>query len=476
MPRRDSPPRVSAWSDGLAAIRRPRKEVPPERRARLDQERSTDKSVITKGEVDMSVRKICKPKGCRGSPRCDHPWWFDVMHEGKRWRMRVDEFAIARGSPEPVTSKQTAERVWEPKFIAELMAGKDPHVSPVPPKQETAPTVATFLDEYFTNYVEAEGLKSVDTVAGHIKALKASLGELPVIALEKSADISRFKAAYRHGHAVATVNRALGVLRAAINCGRFQDPPLLATSPFHRFGVNIKVRDETKRDRRIHRDEEQSLLTACLTMNSAEHKWMGPAMHDRIIGALETCCRQGEMLRIQNRDVDWSKHQILIRAADAKDNENRRIPFDPHGRLAPILKRRTTLGPNAYVFGSSDGEFMASFKTAWESLLLVANGHDAKRAKPGARVDRAKLRQIDLHWHDMRHEGACRLLADGVDIRTIQLMLGHADIKQTQRYLNITDEELRRSMTGLWERRRQLKAVVGQSSPGPAEAGHYGRG
>jgi hypothetical protein len=70
------------------------------------------------------------------------------------------------------------------------------------------------------------------------------------------------------------------------------------------------------------------------------------------------------------------------------------------------------------------GEFLKSFKTAWESLLLLANGHDAKRAKPGARVDRAKLRQIDLHWHDMRHEGACRLLADGVDIPTIQLMGG----------------------------------------------------
>ena len=49
-------------------------------------------------------------------------------------------------------------------------------------------------------------------------------------------------------------------------------------------------------------------------------------------------------------------------------------------------------------------------------------------------------------------------------------MFGHADIKQTQRYLNITDEELRKAMTGVWERRRQLRASVS-----PAEAGHYVR-
>src|SRR5438445_2883554 len=55
--------------------------------------------------------------------------------------------------------------------------------------------------------------------------------------------------------------------------------------------------------------------------------------------------------------------------------------------------------------------------------------------------------------------GRDRLLADGVDIRIIQLMLGHSDIKTTQRYLNITDEELRKALTGVWERRRQLKAV-----------------
>ena len=157
----------------------------------------------------------------------------------------------------------------------------------------------------------------------------------------------------------------------------------------------------------------------------------------------------GSVIRSQSRDNN------------AKDGDNGRIPFGPHGRLTPVLKRRAALGPNAYVFGTPTGEFQESFKTAWEALLLVANGFDTKRIKRGAWTDRdrEKLRQIDLHWHDLRHEGACRLLADGVDIRTIQLMLGHADIKQTQRYLNITDEELRKAMTGVWERRRQLRAV-----------------
>jgi hypothetical protein len=80
----------------------------------------------------------------------------------------------------------------------------------------------------------------------------------------------------------------------------------------------------------------------------------------------------------------------VIPGAHAKDAENRRIPFDPQGRLAAVLKRRAALGPYAFGLGSSVGEFQDSFKTAWESLLLVAHGHDTKRAKPGVRDDELK--------------------------------------------------------------------------------------
>ena len=88
--------------------------------------------------------------------------------------------------------------------------------------------------------------------------------------------------------------------------------------------------------------------------------------------------------------MDWAQHQVVIPGAHAKDAENRRIPFDPHGRLAPILKRRSTLGFQAFVFGSPSGVFQESFKTDWESLLLVANGHETKRAKT-RRIGRLSL-------------------------------------------------------------------------------------
>ena len=92
----------------------------------------------------MAVRKQCKAKGCKRSPRCDHPWWFDLMHRGKRYRMPVDGFALVRGATQPVSSKQEAEKVWEPKFIAEIASGKDPRKAPQ--RESTAGKPTTVAD------------------------------------------------------------------------------------------------------------------------------------------------------------------------------------------------------------------------------------------------------------------------------------------------------------------------------------------
>jgi integrase len=168
------------------------------------------------------------------------------------------------------------------------------------------------------------------------------------------------------------------------------------------------------------------------------------------------------MLLIQNKRVNWETCQIGIPGATAKDRENRRIPFNPKGRIAAILKRRSDLGPEAYVFGGVNGTYQPNIQTAWETLRLLAFG-EPRTGKEGVEWNREQLQRIDLRWHDLRHEGACRLLADGVDIRIIQLMLGHASIQQTQRYLNVTDEELRRGLEVSWKNKgRPLRVASGR--------------
>jgi site-specific recombinase XerD len=62
---------------------------------------------------------------------------------------------------------------------------------------------------------------------------------------------------------------------------------------------------------------------------------------------------------------------------------------------------------------------------------------------------------------DLRHECASQWLEDGLDVREIQVLLGHAKLEITQRYLNITDVGVVRSMRELWGRRRAAGRAQG---------------
>ena len=417
----------------------------------------------------MAIWRRCSKRTCTNPRRCLEHLWFDVTYRGTRFRVAVNEFAIPRmdaNKQRPIASLEEA-RDWERVFIGEIKAGRDPRrPRPVQKSWNGAPKdVASFLDAYVERCVKPAALKSVNSTCSRVDVLKKHLGELPLDALEEPDEINRFKSGSDYAKRVelATIHRTLETLRAAMNWGMAQTPPRFRKSPFHRFGVRMNKKGETVRDRRLSREEEKKLLDAALQkMNTPEHQFVGPLLHDRIIGALEFCCRRGEMLLIQNKRVNWETFQIGIPGATAKDKENRRIPFNPEGRLAAILERRAKLGPEAYVFGSASGEYQPELQTAWETLRLLAHGIEPRSTRKGAAWNREQLQRIDLRWHDLRHEGACRLHADGVDIRIIQLMLGHASIMQTPRYLNITDEELRRGLEVSWNNKgRPLRLASG---------------
>src|SRR5688572_15154661 len=357
------------------------------------------------------IRRRCTEGSCKNGRKCLEHLRFDVMYQGNRYRIPANEFAIPRmepGKQRPIQSMEEA-RDWERRFIGEIKAGRDPRDPPNRPKKVNTEirNVSQLLDAYWERCVKPAGLRSEATVRSQLGVLKTHLGTLPVSSLEEPDEVNRFKtdSEYAEDVELTSMHRVLERLRAAINWGMAQTLPLFARSPFHRFAVRLNKKAEVARDRRVSREEEKRLLdTALGVMNTPAHQYVGEPLHNRIIGALELCCRRGEMLLIQNKRVNWDTCQISIPGATAKDKENRRIPFNPNGRLAAILERRSELGPDAFVFGSASGSHQPNIQTAWETLKLLANGAELKAGGEGVKENQENLRRIDLRRHDLRHE------------------------------------------------------------------------
>ena len=48
-----------------------------------------------------------------------------------------------------------------------------------------------------------------------------------------------------------------------------------------------------------------------------------------------------------------------------------------------------------------------------------------------------------IHPHTLRHSYAVRMVRSGTDLRSVQMLLGHANLNTTQVYLQFKDEDLR---------------------------------
>jgi integrase len=242
---------------------------------------------------------------------------------------------------------------------------------------------------------------------------------------------------------VTGANRKLSKLRQMLNWAR--DWKFIATVPFSRNLVSLDTELEVARERRLDPGEEEALLA------SAE-----PQMKLRIIAALDTGMRRGEMLRVQLKRIDFDSGLIIlprrvlvkdVYRQNTKNDRTRRVPMTP--RLAELLEQRRFIGSEGYVFGDDEGGLVEDIKKAWWSLNLVAHGYKVEWT-PNADLTAkcyGHLRKINLHWHDLRHEALSRLGESG-ELTDHELMeiAGHANLTTTQRYLNTRIERLKQGV------------------------------
>jgi integrase/recombinase XerD len=281
------------------------------------------------------------------------------------------------------------------------------------------------IDEYL-NFMTVEKGASRNTIDGYSRDLNryaAYLDEIRIHDLREatSGDVLSYLVRLQaEGLAANSMNRALAALRGfykyLLREKRVESTPVahieLARVWMHLPDV-------------VSREEMNRLLAQPGSETPA-------ALRDSAMLELmyATGIRVSELIGLTVNSVNW---QVGYLVAMGKGEKERIVPI---GRSAYDQLKRY-----------SDGVRVGFLKGGTcDKLFLNRSGKGLTRQgfwkivkKYAQRVDLAKK----VHPHTFRHSFASHLLEGGADLRSVQVMLGHADISTTQIYTHVTRERLK---------------------------------
>ena len=155
------------------------------------------------------------------------------------------------------------------------------------------------------------------------------------------------------------------------------------------------------------------------------------ASRDRaILELLFSTGLRGSELASLNRDIDLKKDELSVRGK----GEKVRVVFLSFSAKDSIKK---------YLINRRDMDealFIQLGRTAKNAKKLRLTPRSIERTVKGYAIKAGISKKVTPHI--IRHSFATDLLSNGADIRSVQMMLGHANIATTQIYTHITDKAL----------------------------------
>lgn len=164
----------------------------------------------------------------------------------------------------------------------------------------------------------------------------------------------------------------------------------------------------------LSRDEIKSILAA---INNEKHNLL-------VALAYSAGLRVSEVINLKIKDINLSELTIHIKGA--KGNKDR-ITIFPEKLVKSIEKLISNKNLNDYVFTSERGGELTE-RTAQKVFENALNKAGIKK---------------EATFHSLRHSFATHLLENGVDVRYVQELLGHANIRTTQIYTRVTNPMLK---------------------------------
>ena len=167
-----------------------------------------------------------------------------------------------------------------------------------------------------------------------------------------------------------------------------------------------------------------------------------------------------DCLELRVKDIDFDRHQIVLRRGKGQKDRVTMLPETVRERLQAHLNEVKRLHERDLAQGAGravlpfalDRKYPnASMDWAWQFVFPASRICRDRRWGPPSRyhlhetvVQKAvtkAVRQAGLakraSSHTFRHSFATHLLEDGYDIRTVQELLGHADVSTTMIYLHV---------------------------------------
>jgi integrase/recombinase XerD len=156
------------------------------------------------------------------------------------------------------------------------------------------------------------------------------------------------------------------------------------------------------------------------------------ALRDRALLELMYACglRASEAIGLEVGDLDL---EDKILRARGKGSKERIVPFG--GTAASAVRIYLERGRPALVKGTAEPHLFVNFRggpLTRQGLYKIVRRH----ARSAGLEDR-------LSPHTLRHTFATHLLAGGCDLRSVQEMLGHADVATTQLYTHLSSQRLK---------------------------------
>lgn len=144
-----------------------------------------------------------------------------------------------------------------------------------------------------------------------------------------------------------------------------------------------------------------------------------------------TGMRRMEIIGLQQRGVDDERGTLMIR--QGKGKKDRMVPIGDRA-LAWLARYRDEVRPELAIAGDDDTLFLTVTGQAFSDNRMTQLVRNYVRG--------AGLGEIGS-CHLFRHAMATQMLENGADVRYIQAMLGHADIKTTQVYTRVSIRALK---------------------------------